>query len=249
LGEIVQEVSGVSYEEYIIKNILEPLALTDTRTHLPENLYGNELARGYSFLTREGKRHLINFFQAKGIKPAAGFSSNVIDLTKFAAWQFRLMEDNTTEILKPSTLKYMHHIHWTDPDVKITRGLGFRVYKTADGTRWIGHGGWCPGYKSILNLNPETKFAYSVMINAEGVDPEKYVVEMHNILKKVGELDENPTDYIQAQLGEYTGYYTFNYSEHYISTWEGHLVMMPLQNDAPSESLLFLNTLRGIHSE
>jgi CubicO group peptidase (beta-lactamase class C family) len=123
LGEIVEEISGMSYDEYVKQNILEPLGLSDTRTDLPEQLYGTELAIGYSAMTRSRNREKVNFFQANGITPAAGFSSNVQDLGKFASWQLRLRDTTVTEILKPSTIKYMQNVHWTDPDWKTTRDL------------------------------------------------------------------------------------------------------------------------------
>jgi CubicO group peptidase (beta-lactamase class C family) len=101
LGEIVKEVSGQTYDEYIQQNILNPLDLFNTRTTLPEEKYGKELAIGYSSEKRNRERDKVKFFQAKGIKAAAGFSSNVEDLGKFASWQFRLLDSTTTEILKP----------------------------------------------------------------------------------------------------------------------------------------------------
>ena len=77
LGEIVQEISGVPYDNFIQQYILTPLGLNNTRTSLPEDLYGSKLAIGYGSVNRNGKRDKINLFQANGIKPAAGFSSNV----------------------------------------------------------------------------------------------------------------------------------------------------------------------------
>ena len=169
LGEIVEEISGVPYDKYVQQNILNPLGLSDTRTELPETLYGNKLAIGYSARTRMGTRDKVNFFQANGIKPAAGYSSNVQDLGKFASWQFRLRDTTVAEILKPSTIKYMHNVHWTNPDWKTTWGLGFVVYKGGDGNTWVSHGGSCPGYRSTLQLDLKNKRAFSVMINAKAI--------------------------------------------------------------------------------
>ena len=56
LGEVVAEVSGVSYENYVLNNILNPLKLNDTRPNMPETLYGNSLAIGYSALDRSSNR-------------------------------------------------------------------------------------------------------------------------------------------------------------------------------------------------
>ncbi|MGB2765279.1 MAG: serine hydrolase domain-containing protein, partial [Candidatus Aminicenantaceae bacterium] len=79
LGEIVAEVSGIPYQQYIEENILKPLRLADTRTKLPESLWGGKLSTGYTALKRDGTRNMLPLFQAKGIAAAAGFSSTVED--------------------------------------------------------------------------------------------------------------------------------------------------------------------------
>ena len=244
LGEIVESVSGVPFDEYIQQNILEPLGLADTRTELPEALYGSELAVGYSAMTREGNREKVKLFQAKGIAPAAGFSSNVKDLGKFASWQFRLRDTTVTEILKPSTIKYMHNVHWTNPDWKTTWGLGFDVYKGNDGNTWVGHGGSCPGYRSTLQLDLKNKRAFSVMINASGTSPTKYVRGINAIINKVKipKKENQSADKAEKKnLQEYIGYYSQMpwWGETYISTWDEKLVSMSLPSEKPGESMTF----------
>ena len=223
LGEIVEQVSGISFTAYVEENILKPLQLNETRTQLPESLYGSQLAIGYSSLDRTGQRKKVKLFQANGIMAAAGFSSNVLDLGKFASWQFRLMDSTITEIIKPSTLKYMQQVHWTDPDWKTTWGLGFAISKGSDGTKWVSHGGSCPGYRSGIQLNPKSKMAYTVMINANGTNPHKYAREMHAILNKVNDESKNgkTVEPSKKDMTDYTGYYSNQPwgSESYISSW------------------------------
>jgi CubicO group peptidase (beta-lactamase class C family) len=242
LGEIVEQISGVSYNEYVEQNILIPLGLSNTRTKLPEQLYGNELAIGYSAITRSVKREKVNFFKANGITPAAGFSSNIIDLGKFASWQFRLRDSTVTEILKPSTLKYMQNVQWTDPDWKITWGLGFMVYKGSDGNTWIGHGGNCPGYRTTLQIDLKNKRAFSIMINANGTNPEKYVAGINGIMNKV-----KPPKKENIDIHEYVGYYSPMpwQSEVFISTWEGKLVSLSLPSEKPEEAMTFYKHIEG----
>ena len=246
LGEIVAEVSGVAYDEYVQKNILDVLELNDTRTHLPEALYGNELATGYGVLLRDGTRNKVNLFQARGVMAAAGFSSNVIDLGAFTSWQLRLLDSDTSEILKPSTLRYMQNVHFTDPGWETTWGLGFVVSKGPDGSKWVSHGGYCPGYQSLWTLNPKSERAYSVIINSNGVNPGKYSTGIHEILAKVtpkSATSEAVSD--SLNLSDFTGYYQLNDSESYLSSWEGKLVSIGLPNGNPADNMTMFRHLEG----
>ena len=243
LGEIVKEVSGTSYDEYIQDAILKPLNMMNTRTILPEDKYGNMLAIGFSSPERNRQRKKVNFFQANGIKAAAGFASNVEDHGKFASWQFRLLEGTKAEILKPSTLKYMQQVHFTDPNWTTTWGLGFSVRKDDNGNTVVGHGGSCPGYRTQLSVYPKEKLAFSVMINASGTNPSKYISGIKSIMEKM----EIQKDTIYADFTEYTGIYSQQpwWSEEYIGVLNGKLVSMPLPNDSPGNSLTFFKHIGG----
>lgn len=166
-GEIVAQLSGQSYADYVKQNILVPLALGDTRPELPEEHKGGRLATGYSSTTREGAQNKMPFFQAKGIAPAAGFSSTVADLARFASWQFRLLGGGKEEILRANTLREMQRFQWMDPDN--TWGLGFTVWRSG-GIIYAGHGGICAGYRSQLTLQPKEKIAAVFLANSSGVN-------------------------------------------------------------------------------
>ena len=177
LGEVVEKISGKPYDKYVEENILKPLRLNSTYTYIPKEEWGKKMAIGYGAAKREGERDKVNLFDTKGIKAAAGFSSNVEDPARFASWQFRLLNNGDAEILKSSTLKEMHRVQWVDPDWKTYWGLGFSVTQP-DGITIVGHGGSCPGYRTILQLDPKEKMAYTVMINAGGENPDLFAKEM-----------------------------------------------------------------------
>ncbi|WP_321373898.1 serine hydrolase domain-containing protein [uncultured Draconibacterium sp.] len=241
LGEVVKEVSGMAYNDYIQENILTPLGLNNTRPFLPEDKYGTELSLGFSSEKRDRQREKVNFFQAKGIKAAAGFSSNVEDLAKFAAWQLRLIDTTTTEILKPSTLQNMQRVHFLDPDWESSWGLGFSVRKDAKGNTVVGHGGSCPGYRTQLSIYPKEKLAFSVMINASGTTPAKYISGIKNIMSEVKDKPEERT----VDLDEYSGLYTEQpwWSEVYYGELNGQLVSMSLPTNSPT--LTFYKHIEG----
>ncbi len=243
LGEVVEAVSGMPYEEYIKQNILDPLDLQDTRTFLPEEKYGSDLAVGYTALNREGSREKAKLFQAEGITAAAGFSSNVNDLGKFASWQFRLLDTTTTEILRPSTLKYMHNVHWTDPDGKNTWGLGFGVNISEAGEKRVGHSGGCPGYITLFSMIPSKKRAYAVFTNGIGTNTTGYVQGMHSILEKYKkEVKNAPVNDTVPELDEYIGYYSMLpwTNEAYLASWHNNLVLLSLPSNDPAKSIVVL---------
>jgi CubicO group peptidase (beta-lactamase class C family) len=179
-GELVSERTGVPFEQYVQERILDPLDLADTRPYMPQELWGDQLATGYSALTRDGRRERVPFFHARGIGPAAGFSSTATDLARFAAWQFRL-QGNTEEVLHAHTLREMQRVHWVDPEWEVFRGLAFGVVRS-DGTTFVGHGGSCPGYQSQLLLQMDDRIATIFLANASGVDAFKYARGAYRLL-------------------------------------------------------------------
>jgi CubicO group peptidase (beta-lactamase class C family) len=244
LGEIIAEVSGMSYQQYIEENILKPLRLADTRTNLPESLWREKLATGYTALKRDANRDMLPLFQAEGITAAAGFSSTVEDLARFATWQFRLLEKGGDEILKASTLREMHRVHWVDPDWQTTWGLGFSVWEV-DGRTMVGHGGSCPGYRSSLNIDPHEKQAFIVMINAQGVSPSKYAIGMRGILKKV--TDKDKEEKAAVDLEAYAGHYDAQpwWGETVVLPWQGKLAVFRLPSENPAQRLTLLKHIEG----
>ena len=234
LGYVVEEVSGQSFDDYVNKNILIPLGMSSTKTYMSSDEYGKVLSLGYSSLNRNVERQKVNFFNADGIAAAAGFTSNVLDLAKFARWQLNLLSSDKKNILSAETLKNMHKVHWDDDLSSVTRGLGFGVYNL-DGESWVGHGGSCPGYRSQLYISPNLGIAYSVMINSSGTSPTKYIRGIHRILSKV---NLNKGDEIN-KFKEFEGKYISQpwVSETYVQSWGGDLALISLPSDEPYLSL------------
>lgn len=242
LGEVIEEVSGMPYDKYIEQLILNPLQLNNTKPFMPEDRWGQELATGYSAIKRDGSRDKVNLFNARGIKAAAGFSSTVEDLAKFAAWQFRLLDGGNEEILKPSTLKEMQRVHWVDPDFNTYWGLGFAVSNN-NGQKEVGHGGSCPGYRTSLSLTPAEEISVIVMMNAMS-NPGKYSNQIGQILKKAKGKEKKESG---VDLSPYTGRYNYQpwASEVQVVEWFGQLAVLYLPTDNPAEAMILLKHEEG----
>ena len=237
-GQIVEQASGMEYDEYVRTRILEPLGMSDTYTDIPAEHEGARYATGYTRLKRDGTRAPAPFFQARGIAPAAGFSSTVEDLAKLASWQFRLLENGGSEVLHVNTLREMHRVHWVDPDFDSMWGLGFSVSER-DGERVVGHGGSCPGFRTTLQLVPDRKMAGIVMISAQGANPGDVFARMASIFGPALEsiqADPGGATRRPAALAEYEGLYESNWGETAIVRWDDELVAVSLPTGDPMQS-------------
>jgi CubicO group peptidase (beta-lactamase class C family) len=170
-GEVVAAASGEPYEAYVRANILDPLGMTSTSVALPEE-HRSRLATGYGRRMPDGRREVRPFTEARGITPAAGLSSTVEDLARFAALQFR-DEPGTAgsrPVLKANTLREMHRVHWLQPDWKSGWGLGFSIIHRDD-RDLVGHGGWVAGYQTSFYFSPSEKVAVIALTNADDGHP------------------------------------------------------------------------------
>lgn len=235
LGEIVSEKTNKTYSNYVEENILKPLQLNNTHPYLPENLWRGEMATGYSALNRQGNRRMEPFFKTNAITPAAGYSSNVIDLAKFASWQLRLLSIGKSEVLRQSTLKEMQRIQWTSPDKGLTSGLGFYL-EYNNGNTTVGHDGSCPGYVSVVMIDPKKKLGVTLMINAQGVDVYKYSNQIFNLLNKDIAQDTTTKD---IDLTIYKGSYdSYDWSgETLIVPYKGKLITLDVPSDSPADNI------------
>ncbi|MCZ6656150.1 MAG: serine hydrolase [Gammaproteobacteria bacterium] len=245
-GEIVAARSGQSYAEYVRQYILEPLSLDDTQPHFRDEEYGKAMAVGYSARHRSGERSVVPKFDTRAIAPAAGFTSNVTDLAAFASWQFRLLKNGGSEVLKASTLREMHRVHWTDPDWKTTWGLGFVVAKAGEDTL-VGHGGGCPGYRTAFTMLPKHQLAVIVMMNATGVNPQKV---SQGIFKTIGPAlaaAKKPPSETLEDLSLYEGVYDAQpwSGESAIVQWGNKLVVSGFPSDDPMASSIKLKRSKG----
>lgn len=168
-GEVVTAASGEPYEQFIEKNILEPLGMTDTSVNLTAGRK-DRLAAGCSRRLADGKRTVMPYTDAKGIAPAANMSSTVEDLARFISLQFRNDPPGGPQILKPSTLREMHRVHWLLPGWRAGRGLGFSVRRFGDKTL-VGHAGWVAGYQTQIGFVPEDKIGAVVLTSADDGQP------------------------------------------------------------------------------
>lgn len=203
LGEVVASVSGKPYPDYVKEYILEPLGMTGTEVMPEEDM--PTLARGYGFRRPGEPRRIESFFDKKAMAPSGNMASTVEDLAKFISLQFREGSAGGAQILKGSTLREMHRVHWLRPSWKSGWGLGWSVVNV-EGQERITHGGSVPGYKTYVSAVAADKFGVIVLTNAEDGDPYSYAKNAWAIIAPAVKKATAVTEKIPTAESSWTSY-------------------------------------------
>ena len=168
-----------------------------------------------------------------------GFASTAEDLARFASWQFRVLGGGAHEVLKASTLREMHRVHFVDPDFETMWGLGFGV-KRIEKTTLVGHGGSCPGFRTQLTLQPEERIAAVILTNASGVDASEWAEQVLAIVApslKAAVKEPGKGKTPDPALRKYAGTYSDAPwgGETFVLPWEEGLAMVSFPSDSDED--------------
>jgi CubicO group peptidase (beta-lactamase class C family) len=238
-GYIVEEASGLPYEEYVEKHIFKPLGMNDTYIQdIPSD--HPRLAKGYDRRLPDCTRNEGTYTSSRGINPAANMATTVLDLAKFAMLQFR--EDEDDPVLTGETLREMHRVHWMSPKWDVGWGLGFNILRIGDKT-YIGHGGSVPGYRTNLRINLEDKVAVIVFTNADDGEPVKYTEKAFQWIAPglVEKQEEKPA----IDLSKYTGKFRNRWGDAEVLLYNGELIMIVPQLPDPMLEYTILRHVEG----
>jgi CubicO group peptidase (beta-lactamase class C family) len=168
LGQIVQRVSGMEFQEYTTEKIFKPLGMNATVWEY-EKAPQEKLARGYD---RSGGSFVNIPLEHHGAYGAmGGLITSIEDFARYAAlhlsaWPPRDGEDDGP--LKRSSLREMHHpwrFYALAADARRSDGsacaasqayaYGLRWASDCDGIVSVGHAGGLPGFGSNWMMLPE----------------------------------------------------------------------------------------------
>lgn len=157
LGYIIEKVSNMKYEDYIEKNILCPLNLTETG-FLNNETNVKDKSIGYYFINKHSKEQAEAPKEEALISYSAGeIYSNVEDLYK---WENALLSEKviTKESLNEMFTPYLNNY-----------GYGWFIYENNDGDKVVFHSGNLPGYTSFIEKNLDKNYEIIILCN-ENID-------------------------------------------------------------------------------
>lgn len=163
-GQIIQQVTGKTFEEALKTEIFEPLGLEQTEI-FPEEVLNHPFALGHKVDRRDGvtvsrPQHLPRVAHAAG-----GVISSVGDLLRFARMHLNDGELDGTRIISPESARAMREAFIDAGDDGRSYGIGWSI-TAYPGATAVGHGGAWSGHRAHLTLVPERDFAIAVLVNA-----------------------------------------------------------------------------------
>lgn len=161
-GLIVEQVSGTPFNEYIAKNIYQPLGMTHSTFAIIDPLPPT-LAQGYKF---DGLAFKPEPFLYNNVIPAGGLLTTGDDIARFMIAHLQNGQYGDVRILNEATAKEMHARQYSaDPRMQGSAGQFFE--DNVNGYPAIQHGGDLPGFASLLYLIPEKNAGFFVSSNVD----------------------------------------------------------------------------------
>ena len=165
-GYIVERASGMSWEEYVDNNILQPLGMTGTtaREPPPDALQAS-MSGGYKW---DGNELDAQDFEIVGSSaPAGSVSATATDMARFMIAHLQGGQLGGARILADSTARLMHSRAFSHDDRLNGFALGF-YEKSSHGLRIIGHGGDTQWFHTDMALIPAESLGVFVSYNSAG---------------------------------------------------------------------------------
>jgi CubicO group peptidase (beta-lactamase class C family) len=171
LGKIITNVSGMQYQEYIKKNIWEPLGMKTT-TYEYGDVAADKLAHGYRWLNEKWNEETLLHDTKDGSWGAMGaMLSSIDEFANYMAFHLSAWPPNNAKDygpIKRSSVREMHHPwRWNgfNPNYKYPSGrtcavtsaycygLGWLI--DCEGRTYIAHSGGLPGFGSQWRIMPD----------------------------------------------------------------------------------------------
>ena len=176
-GELIEALSGLTWEEFVATRILAKVGMTDSKPRHSDATGAGNIAATHARI--DGKVQPVNPFASDNTNPAGGINASAVDMAKWLITQLdsgkvvdgtRIFSRQTSEQL----WKIVTPLPMGNPPPELAPlranfkgyALGFEV-RDYRGYKLVQHTGGLPGYVSKVALIPELKLGVAVLTNQE----------------------------------------------------------------------------------
>ena len=176
-GELMEAVSGQTWEDFVATRILAKVGMTDSKPRHSDATGGGNIATTHARI--DGKMRAVNPFASDNTNPAGGINASAADMAKWLMTQLDSgrVADGTRLFSRQTSAQLWRiitplPIGNPPPELSALRAnfsgyaLGFEV-RDYRGYKLVQHTGGLPGYVSKVAMIPELKLGVAVLTNQE----------------------------------------------------------------------------------
>jgi len=186
IGAVIEKVSGMSYEEYMDKNVFQPLGLNSTRVGVDKN--DPLKSKGYKIGFFSPREYDAPIF--RGNNPAGYIISNGRDMARWLQFQMGRLDTELRPFIEKSH----------EPDMSVKPGpamdsyaMGWQILQY--GGKVIEHGGANPNFTSYIRFVPGKNVGVVVLANSNS----GYTPYIADVATAYAEGKPMPAEFIEGR--------------------------------------------------
>lgn len=230
LGEIIERVSGRSFESALMREIARPLQMRSTTADLSPAARRN-LATGYYPARPTEQRVPAAHVEARAVAPAGGLVSTVPDLLAYQRAHLpgdpSLLSELSKREMQRTQFQRAEEPHY---------GLGWMNW-TVDGIRVVGHSGGFPGFITKIGFAPSEGVAAAVLTNANSPYASVGLQSIYHVLSQVRarwtEAEASTKWHTRGSLRPFVGLYREKGYDVVVARINGSLYVMDGESPVP----------------
>lgn len=164
-ADILEKVSGLTWEEYVIKHIIKPLNMNST--YINPSLKTSIENMSHYYLYKNGDYHQVPFPYNPLGAPVGFIYSSTNDMAKYLIAHM----DNKQKIISISARNNMF-VMMAPREPGLSYGLGWKI-KRVRNLKIMEHAGGCPGVSSFAAMIPEKNFGLVILCNTGEIPLQK----------------------------------------------------------------------------
>ncbi len=225
-GYIVEQVSGMPFEQYVEQHLFQPLGMRSSTFRQPvEARLSADLSQGYTYTN--GVYHPGPFELVQGA-PAGSISTTATDIAHFMLAQLQNGRFGTQRILQAATAQEMQTRQFTNDPRVSGMAYGFEEWNP-NGQRLLVKGGDTYSFSSMLALLPEHQVGVFVSYNSAGGELARTTLLqafLDHYYPAPREIRPSPPAGFAERISQISG--TYLLTRHSYTTYEKLLTISPV---------------------
>lgn len=234
LGAIIQEVSGMSFDDYVTEEIIQPLQMTRTTLDSekmladPDHMIPHHYTGGAPEPSKFPYAALTNNPEFSFVSAAGGIVSSANDMARYLNMLIALGQVDEGRVLDERLMQLMQDMHIREPDDYYGEngyGFGLHIVPNFFGRKMLTHGGSVIVSTARIAFIPEERIGVVILGNSWGMDFSTICDSILAILIGKKPAEDLPSLLVQQRMEHLTGKYAIYKNLNSIEVVQEHGVL------------------------